>query len=339
MGEWAQAGLLTNQVGKTGVGQDIGNTLGISGAQGDYYQPGQQAPLEFGASNAVGDESARTNNAQASNIYSQYASGQNSLGDTLSNIDSKGASSTALLRGLATNPVAGSKLATDQVQGNSILGGLFGKGGQLDQSEQQYSDLAKNGFTLGADEMGAYGQQAGNISRLFGQQGNQSANDLASRGLSSSGAAGATFSGLAGNQNEMLNQAMNGIRQQKINDTIQRMQQTGSLMANLGQQGASAIQQQYDRQLQGVNQERGVLGAAAQAEAQRNAERSGQFGLDMQSQLASNEQKAAAKSPSLGQAFGAGLMGSASSFGSMPGKFGSSFAGSAGAGAGKAAGA
>lgn len=335
-------GGLASGIGKTALGIQsggqagdvgaLGDTFGLSGKQGEYYTPGGLPQLRTGAEQQLANQGDIQNSGTAAGIYGGYGSGAQNEAQTLAAIQGQPAGDqTSLMRGLATGPVTGSRLATDEVQGNSILGGLFGQGGQLQQAENQYTDLANNGFQLGPTEQTAYGQQAGNISRLMGQQSNAAGQNLAMRGLSNSGAAGATFSGLQGNQNEMLNSAMEGIRQQKVQDTMQRMNQTGQLMSSLGQQGANAIQQQYGRQQQGADTQQGVLAQGAGAEQAMNQAAMGQWQGSQAANQASLDSKQAAKAPSLGEAFGAGLMGSATNIGGSPGKGASSFAGAAGA--------
>lgn len=171
---------------------------------------------------------------------------------------------------LATGPLTGSKLATEQVQSNPILGGLYGKGGQLSQVQDLLSGLYKQGFNLTPEDKTMYGQMSGDIARQFGQQGNQAANDLASRGLSSSGAAGATFSGLAGNQNEQLAKAQQAIAQQRYQNTMGQIGQYQNFVNSMGANANNAIQGQFGRQLAGVQNQQGNLQAAAGLTNQAN---------------------------------------------------------------------
>lgn len=209
--------------------------------------------------------------------FQDYANGK-SLNDTLSDYGKSwagadGSRMNEFQNALATNPLTGSKMATDQVQNNGILGGLFGNGGQLNQAEGKLTDLNNQGFELKPEDMTLYGQTSGNIARMFGQQGNQASQDLASRGLASapSGAAGAMFSGLAGNQNEMLAKAQQQIMQQRFQDTQNQIQSQQNFIGQLGQQGANAINQQYGRQLSGAQNQRSGLESAANAQNQANA--------------------------------------------------------------------
>lgn len=164
---------------------------------------------------------------------------------------------------LAAGPLTGSKFATEQVNNNADLGGLYGPSGQLQQAEGKLTDLQNQGFNLKPEDQSLYGQEAGQISRQFGSQGNDAANNLAARGLSSSGAAGAQFSGLQGNQNEMLAQAQQQIAQQRFQNTTQQIGQYQNFVNSMGANAGNAINQQYGRQLSGVNQQTGQLAQAA----------------------------------------------------------------------------
>lgn len=154
----------------------------------------------------------------------------------------------------ALNGVQGSRTATDEVQNNSILGGLFGKGGQLEQTEQNATDLANKGFSLQPEDHEAYGQGLGNITRQFDSSDNNLAQALSNRGLSSSGVAAQQFAGSNGNKNEQLAQLQMNIAQQRMQTNMQRLKDTRQFMSQLGQQGQNAIQDQYGRQLAGEKQ-------------------------------------------------------------------------------------
>jgi hypothetical protein len=163
------------------------------------------------------------------------------------------------------------KLAEKGVQESALTKNLFGQGGLNDRLAGEEQKLASTGFQLQPEDHEAYGQVAGNVSRLFGQQEQNAAQSLARRGLASagSGAAGATFSGLAGNKNEMLAAAQTQIAQKRMADNMQRLQQTRSLMSSLGNQGAQLSRQRYDDKrgvlLDSVNVERGINDTNRQA--------------------------------------------------------------------------
>lgn len=117
--------------------------------------------------------------------------------------------------------------------------GLFGQGGLNEQLGKEQQTLASQGFQLTPEDREAYGQASGDIARLFGGQEQQAAQALARRGLgaASSGAAGAAFSGLAGNKNEMLAKQQMQIANQRMENTRARLADTRNMMSQLGQQG------------------------------------------------------------------------------------------------------
>lgn len=210
---------------------------------------------------------------------------------------------------LATNPLTGSKLATDQVQSNPILGQLFGQGGTMDRTNAEEQRLSSQGFQLTPEDREAYGQASGDISRMFGQSENSLSRSLASRGLSSgaSGAAGAQFSGLQGNKNEMLAQSQMQIANQRMNNTMQRLGQTRQFLGQLGSQGENAIQSQYGRNMSGVEnaqneQNKNINNVMAQ-QGQEQAQNNTAFSQEQQT-----------KGPGLGGVLGAvggGVLGAA----------------------------
>ncbi len=246
---------------------------------------GSKAELAPNANNSPGSASSALNaltSAQRSpavqDLLNKYSSGQMSLSDALgeANKISQSTSSQglgninyggALQNSISQSPIAAEKYATEQVQGNPLTSGLFGKGGIQDQAQGNYgtntSNLASDrnalmgrdqSYGLTPEDLSAYGQASGNIARQFGQQGNNLASMLSQNGLSSSSApSAAAFSGLAGNQNEQLAQSQLAIAQNRINTAQQLAQartnadlnnqaQTGALMQGLGQLGQSAKQ-------------------------------------------------------------------------------------------------
>ncbi|GAC1499979.1 MAG: hypothetical protein NVS1B10_03260 [Candidatus Saccharimonadales bacterium] len=150
-----------------------------------------------------------------------------------------------------TSGTDGTKLATDQVQGNSMLGGLFGKGGTMDRTAAQEKDLSQNGFKLNDQDRTAYGQASGDIARQFGQSDQSLAQSLSDRGMSSSGVANSQFSNSLGNKNEQLSGLQMQIANNRMQMNQQRLSQTQNFLGQLGGQAQNAIQSQYGRQLSG----------------------------------------------------------------------------------------
>lgn len=232
----------------------------------------------------------------------------------------------------ALDPATGSAMATDQVQNNPILGQLFGKDGQMGKDLATQNDqtgrlnkLQDQGFQLSPEDRTMYGQASGDIARQFGQQGNQAAQSLAMRGLGAapSGAAGATFSGLAGNQNEMLAKAQQGIMQQRFANTQNQIKQQQDFIGQMakhnegmGSQAASAINDQYGRNASGIKQQQGAMAGAADAQNAANSQ-------DLQGQMAKEQTRNA----TFGEMLGSGIGSSAQNLGALPGKVASGAAG------------
>lgn len=241
-----------------------------------------------------------------------------------------------------TGSNTGTQAATDAVNNNSILsGGLQGMQGQLQAGQNlqagqtgQLNQLQSQGFQLTPGDNTMYGQAAANATRQFGQQGNAAAANLRSRGLGNSGAAGATFSGLQGNQNEMLAQAQQQIMQQRYQNTMQQIGQTQSFLSslngqndqaagNIASQGASDINSQYQRQLSGAqNTAQNVSNNAAQNTNENNSK------LNQYQVLQGNTPA------SLGDFVNSGI----GAFGQSIGQSGANFNNSFGSSAGKSAG-
>lgn len=273
-----------------GMVDSAGGFLGTSkGPQSPDYKSKNSSLSQLNDMNSIGaDKGAQTN-------INEYANGGMSLANALNGNygdASSGSGSSGFAAALATDPRTGSKMATEQVQNNPILGQLYGEGGQMSKQLGQYgdqygklTDLQNQGFDLKPEDQSLYGQMSGSIARQFGQQGNQAANSLASRGLSSSGAAGAQFSGLAGNQNEMLANAQQQIAQQRVQNTMQQigqqqqfLSQMGGNINNMGANAAGAVNQQYGRNLSGVQQNADSMQKTAGLQNQANQAES-EYGL------------------------------------------------------------
>lgn len=265
-----------------GVANSVGGFLGISGgpqapagsfANGGLAGLNQQNSAQYGngfqgALNAYANGTA--NAQQAGNQATQGILGTNDAGIA--------PEQQAFSNALATGATTGSKYAADQINQNSTQSGLYGQNGQLGNAENQLNTLQNQGYQLQPQDQSLYGQASDQISRNYGQQGNQLANSLASRGLSSSGAAGAQFSGLAGNQNEQLAQAQQNIMQQRFQNTMGQIGQQQNFISQLGGQYNNALQQQYGRQLSGAENQTGNLAQASQQQqGQNNAQN--QYGL------------------------------------------------------------
>lgn len=251
-----------------GVADSLGGFLGLS--------DGQKAPASKTGntgSEVLGQQADYYQNPQSMQMLQKWANGDIDTGRLINEAGSYGPQRSEAVNALATNPLTGTKFATQQVQDNPILGQLFGDKGGLTSQMGILNNLQNQGFQLKPEDITQYGQTSGNIARMFGQAGNQASQSLSDRGLASapSGAAGAMFSGLQGNQNEQLAQAQQNIMQQRFQNTQNQIAQQQSFISQLGNQGANAINQQYDRQLSGVQAQKQGLGMGASAQNSSNA--------------------------------------------------------------------
>lgn len=229
----------------------------------------------------------------------------------------------------AWDPTKGTQQATDQVKGNSLFSDTYNQGmsqygdTRATQGQQQgiMNQLQGQGYSLQPQDHEAYGQASGNIARQFGQQGTGIAQDLASRGLSAAptGAAGAEFSGLAGNKNEMLAQAQKSIADARMNSTMQRIGQQQQFVGqlngqaagqndSLGKQAQGALDSQRTGNQQGVRDYTGALTAASNA---------------AQGEVKSAEFNAGQAGPTTGQSLsqaGSSVLGSAAGQGGLLGQ-------------------
>lgn len=187
-----------------------------------------------------------------------------------------------------------SQNASEEVINGGLTGNLFRTGGLSDRLAGEEQQLASQGYGLQGADREAYGQAAGDISRQFGQQEQDTSKMLARRGLGggSSGAAGAAFSGLAGSKNEMLAKAQTDIAQKRMADTTQRLQATRSQMQSLGMGGQQMKNDMTNSRLGG---QESALGKAAGIES----------GVNEQGRQA-NEDAIGHKSKNIGDAWAEG---------------------------------
>lgn len=180
---------------------------------------------------------------------------------------SKGAMGRAAQNELFINPLTGTLVATDQVKNNDLLKGVFGDGGMQDRMLAEEQDLAKRGWTLTPEDHEAYGQASNETARMFGQEENDLAKALASRGLASgaSGTAGAAYSGLMGNKLERLAASQRKIADDRMQMNRQRLNDVRNLSLQTNQLAQAAIGDQFGRNREGVQDYRSALKDAATA--------------------------------------------------------------------------
>ncbi len=298
----------------------VGNFFGITGDQGDYYQgtpPPKLRDYRYDSqawSNA--DKRAQgANSAQTQQALQDYSSGKLSYQDALKQALSGQAAGeqAGITDQFAIDPMTGSKLATENVQNDAILGKIFGQGGLQDRTLASEKELAGRGYSLQPEDYEAYGQAQGDIARMFGGQEQSLAQSLAQRGLASdsNGAALSGYAGLNGNKFEQLAGVQRQIANDRMQTNMKRLNDTRNQLNTMTGQGGEAIQQQYGRQLAGVKQgtdTRQKMIDSDQAGANAyNTTQANLYGTEAADRWQSTQNQQQNKGIGLGQAFGAGL--------------------------------
>lgn len=209
------------------------------------------------------------NDTTVNKLTNDYAAGKISLQDLLANDQVNNSTQgwgQGVKAGLATDPLSGTKLATDQVQNNDILGQLFGKDSTLSRTVGDEQNLASRGYSLQPEDYEAYGQASDQIARNFAQEGNSLSSMLADRGLDNSNVAASQFSGLAGNKNERLAQAQRQIADDRMKTNMERLGQTRNFLTSLSNQANNSINDQFQRNMTGIGAQQGF------AQNQRDAD-------------------------------------------------------------------
>lgn len=301
--------------GLLGGNGPLAEAFGLEKKQGEYFQPqtGNQGLDQLNAENLSLTD--KNYNQKLADVQS----GKLTTAQGLDGLD------RVQREGMNTDGITGSRIASEEVQNNPLTSGLFGKGGLNDRLGTEEKDLASRGYSLQQPDYEAYGQASGDIARQFGQQEQDTSASLARRGLGggSSGAAGAAFSGIQGNKNEMLAKAQTDIAQKRMADTTQRLQATRNMMSQLGTQGSALQDAQYSRQLSGAKNRQQNVTNAAQLQSGANAQNNAAM-------LESTKDKRGAMGKSLLEGVGQGMFSSGQQIGASPGTGASSFSSSMG---------
>jgi len=246
------------------------------------------------------------------------------------NVGDVGFNDTLFRQLASTTPGGASRFAEGQMaqelSNSPGLNGMFGEGGSFAKAQDEEARLRDQGFQLTPEDREAYGQVSGDITRQFGQQGQNLSQMLAERGLSGapSGAAGSGFSGLAGNKFEQLAKAQTNIAQQRMQTTMQRLNSNRSYMNSLMnsemEMRESARNRIFNQSMQGRQQgmQETQIGANQQLAAR---------GMEQNQLNTGFEQQQATKSPGIGSALG-GLVGAG--VGSLAGGLGTGIGASVG---------
>jgi hypothetical protein len=239
----------------------VGGLFGLGGGQGDYYK---NPALNSAASKELTSEAEMLRDPTLNGLMSDYSQGKITLQQALQGMSGQGNLSAAYGQ-LATSPIAGSMVASEQVRNDPLSKGLLGEGGALERALAEEKDLASRGYSLQPEDYEAYGQASGNIARMFGQQENSLAQALANRGLSAagSGVANQQFSGLMGNKFEQLAQSQRQIADDRMKRNLERLTQTRDFTSRLGSLGQDALNSQFNRNLAGQDSRQANLRGAA----------------------------------------------------------------------------
>lgn len=287
------------------------DALGLSGEQGRYFQARQIPELQTGAYSAqMGDVRAGETNAA---LRDAIMRGGNLPEGT----------SAPMARSLAEDPFAGQKLAERSVLDSELGGGVYGDKGLQGSLNKEYQAYEGSGLT--PETQTELDQAKAQIARQYGSEEGGLAQALASRGLGAapSGMAVTEFTGLRGNLNEQLAKANLDAAMKKI----QMKRDLATQRMNLANQAFGAKNQTFQNQLSGVESTRNAQRGAASTESAQN-----QAMLAREHEIANQNMQEIAqqheyKSPTLGEAFGAGIMNSATAIGATPGKMVQSYAG------------
>lgn len=283
----------------SGAINGIGSLVGLGGGQGQYYQ---NAPMQSKASDAINANISNLNDPKINGIISDYSQGKMSLNDALSQLKGSTGNLSSAYGQLATSPLAGSMVASDQVRNDPTLSGLYGQGGAMESAEAQNKDLSSRGYSLQPEDYEAYGQGSGNIARMFGTQEQSLAQSLSNRGLggAGSGVANQQFSGLQGNKFEQLGQLQQQIAQQRMQSNLARLTANQNFLTQMGQGATQAEGQKFNENLSGVQNQQGMLSSAAGQDISR-------YGTEANAAQASDASRKAAMQPSLMDAIGLGV--------------------------------
>jgi hypothetical protein len=303
-----------------GILSSLGSFLGIGSNQGPYFQA--QAMQNKGL-DALNSELDLKNNQSLQNAISNVSQG-GSIQDALKSLQASGGDQAALIGALSTAPGAGYNYASQQVANGPLTSQAFGKGGSLASAYGQESDLLKSGYNLQPEDYDAYGQAQSSIGRMFGQQEQNLASSLASRGFGVGGnPAMAQFSGLQGNKNEMLGQMQQQIAQNRMNTNMQRLAQTRQYIQGMQGLADSAQQNAFNQNMAGQQQRQNLMSSAA-------GQSTNAYNAQAQAGEASAAQQFASQGKNLGDALAGGITSGISGFaGGAMGTLGSNAVGGA----------
>lgn len=265
------------------VANKIGAALGLGGKQGEHYQAAQ---LDSPGQRALNAEVEAQNSANVAGIVKDLQAGKISLKDALAR-----AGSTAEMSAIASSPIAGSIVASEQVRSDPLTSGLLGEDGALSRAITEEKDLSSRGYSLQPEDYEAYGQGSDQIARNFAVEESSLASALADRGLASadSGVARQQFSGVQGNKFEHLGQLQRQIADDRMTKNLQRLTSTRDFVNSATNTGIGAQHNAFNRNLAGAENRTNTQGRAASGELAKYQAESAANQAAMESKLANKE--------------------------------------------------
>lgn len=248
-----------------------GNAMGSffgggAGSDAGGFNQGSQDTLGL-----INNQNKLAGDNQLSRQLSDYGQGNVSLANAIGSYADPGQQQQAQNM-LALGPQSSLRYATDQIQSNPLMAQTFGPQGTLSRTTQEEQDLSQRGYSLKPEDYEAYGQASGNIARMFGGAQQGLAQSLSDRGMGTSGIGNQAFMSNQGSQLEQLGQLQSHIAQQRMNMNMQRLGQTRQFLGQLTGQAQGAVQNQFGREMSGVQNQQDQLnnGGVARQQQQSN---------------------------------------------------------------------
>lgn len=230
-----------------GLLNKIGGLVGLGGGQGEHYRAD---PFKSKGQEALKKQITADNSNEVRDAILGLQSGDMSLEEALASLGGH----QERIAALASSPIGGSLVASEMVREDPLSAGLLGEDGSLERALSEEKELAGRGFSLQPEDYEAYGQASGNIARMFGKQEQSLAEALANRGLAAGGGGSAVkaMSGIMGNKNERLGQLQRQIADDRMEKNLQRLEQTRSFAARLGDLGQQSLAAAFSRNMAGA---------------------------------------------------------------------------------------
>lgn len=293
------------------------DALGLSGQQGDYMTPGTMSQFrDTGVGTMASRNRALTSTNTQNALYKAFGGDVAGAMADIQNSDMNAEGKQAAMESLKTSPISGEKATEYELQNSALGKPIYGEGGlygQTTNAAQSYLNPQWDQASLQKEDVGL-AQAMANQDRAE----KNAAVNAAQRGqfLGGGNIAKGALQRAAGTD---LN--LRQMQTQISDDRFNRAQQMLNQANQMAGQGSQMEQGIYNRAMAGRQQGANELNNLAGAETNSNNAETNRFSAQTGADYNSNAQKAAMKSPTLGQAFGAGLLGGVSRIGgslSMP---------------------